>query len=513
MRPLPVVRQGIRQRGAGRRWLRPAHISAAVVLCAGIIASVFTNCVPNASAEPRTGGFDSIQTAYGRAPLSFADLVDRVKPAVVSVQVKSESKVVNAPDLFKGLPDDHPLKEFFKRFGANPEFKQRRAPSLSQGAGFIISADGYVVTNFHVAGEAEEIQVVLDSGEKVDADLIGGDQRTDLALLKLKGSGPYEFVKFSEKEARVGDWVLAVGNPFGLGGTVTAGIVSARGRDIGNSPYDFLQIDAAVNKGNSGGPAFNLDGEVVGINTAIWSPSGGNVGIAFAVPASLAEHVIEQLKAQGSVSRGWLGVTIQDVTDDIADGLGLDKPKGAQVTKITEGGPASKSDIKVGDVIVRVNEEQIDDSRDLARTVADMTPKSKAAVVVYRYGDRKTVDVELGTFPGQDKLAKLEEDTEKPSVSEEMSELGLKLSTSKAPGAADEEGVLITDVDPDSKAAEKGLKAGDYIVAVGGKPVEGPNDVVSGVRQAKKDGRKAVLLQVRSGDRQRFVGLPIKEKS
>lgn len=487
-------------------------LCAASVVGLGLVGAITLPQMPSANAAPETQEYKTVQTAYGRAPLSFADLVDRVKPAVVSVHVKSGSNGPKGTELFKGLPEDHPLREFFKKFGAEPEFPKRRAPSLSQGAGFIISKDGYVVTNHHVAGSADEIHVTLDNGEKLEADLIGSDQRTDLALLKIKANKSFQHVKFAEKEARVGDWVLAVGNPFGLGGTVTAGIVSARGRDIGQSPYDYLQIDAAVNKGNSGGPAFNLEGEVVGVNTAIWSPSGGNVGIAFAVPADLTRRVIDQLKSEGSVSRGWLGVTIQDVTEDIADGLGIDETIGALVTKITDDGPASRSEIRVGDAIVRVNEDKIEDSRDLARTIADLAPKSMAKIVVYRDGERKTLDVELGRFPGQEKQAKL--DADKPTKSDdgqEMKDLGLTLAPARGAPGTDKEGVVITDVDPDSKAAEKGLKSGDVILAIGGKSVQTPSDVVAGVRKATEDGRKAVLLQVKTEGRQRFVGLPIKK--
>ena len=299
----------------------------------------------------------TVQTPMGRAPLSFADIVERVKPAVVSIHVTNGgAKTAQGPqgpkggtpksprDFLPDLPDDHPLNEFFKNlpkeWRGQPSPSPR--PSLAQGSGFVISTDGYVVTNNHVIDSASKIQVSFDKDNKYEAELIGTDQRTDIALLKIKDtSRPFTFVKFSDKTPRIGDWVLAIGNPFGLGGSVTAGIVSAQGRDIGSGPYDYMQIDAAVNRGNSGGPTFNLEGEVVGVNTAIYSPSGGNVGIAFAIPSKTASEVVEQLKSGGSVNRGWLGVKIQNVDEDTAASLGLNEPKGALVSDVTAGGPAA----------------------------------------------------------------------------------------------------------------------------------------------------------------------------
>ena len=259
---------------------------------------------------------------------------------------------------------------------ASPALAAR--PSLAQGSGFVISADGYVVTNNHVIDGASKIQVSFDKDNKYEAELIGADQRTDIALLKIKDSSkPFTFVKFSDKTPRIGDWVLAIGNPFGLGGSVTAGIVSAQGRDIGSGPYDYMQIDAAVNRGNSGGPTFNLEGEVVGVNTAIYSPSGGNVGIAFAIPAKTAAEVVTQLKSGGSVNRGWLGVKIQNVDEDTAASLGLNEPKGALVSEVTAGGPAADAGLKNGDAILSVNGNKVADSRDLARQIAGYAPNAK----------------------------------------------------------------------------------------------------------------------------------------
>jgi serine protease Do len=309
------------------------------------------------------------------------------------------------------------------------------------------------------------------------------------------------------------DWVLAVGNPFGLGGTVTAGIISAHNRDIGSGPYDYLQIDAAVNRGNSGGPSFNLDGEVVGMNTAIVSPSGGNVGIAFAVPAALVKEVVDQLQAHGTVDRGWLGVVIQNVTDDIADSVGLKEPKGAMITKVAEDGPAAKQDIKSGDVIVEVNGDQIGDSRDLARKIAELHPNTDVKLSIMRYGEKHQVDMKLGTFPSGKKVAALEED--KPKTGEQLENLGLSVaSATKVPGAG-EEGVVITEVAPDSDAADKGLKVGDVILQVASETVSQPGDVAKGVKKAMdkaKDKDKVnVLIQVKTGDQTRFLALSLKK--
>ena len=494
-----------------RRLRKPAIMTAAGIFGLGLIGATL---MPESASKfgTSTAIAQTIATPNGAAPMSFSVLAKKVKPAVISIHVKNGAKGRGANrDLFKGmpdLPDDHPLNEFFKRFRKDMPDGRSPRPSLAQGSGFIISEDGYAVTNHHVIDDADEIRVSMDDGEQYDATMIGSDSRTDLALIKIKSDKKFPFVEFADDPAEVGDWCLAVGNPFGLGGTVTAGIISARSRDIGSSPYDFLQIDAAVNRGNSGGPAFNLDGKVIGVNTAIVSPTGGNVGIAFAVPAELSQQVIAQLKDTGSVARGWLGVTIQNVSDDIADSIGLDEPKGAMVTKFSEGGPSEKSGMKVGDVIVKVDGKGVKDSRDLARKIAGFEPKSKIEVTVIRDGDAEDVTVKLGKFPGAKKLAALE--SGKP-VGEELEDLGLSLAPASNYDGAGDDGVVITDIDPDSQAAEKGLKAGDVILEVAGKAVKKPKDVANNVRKAKDKGRKAVLLRVRSGDQDRFIAIPLKK--
>ena len=312
--------------------------------------------------------------------------------------------------------------------------------------------------------------------------------------------------------------MLAVGNPFGLGGTVTAGIISAHNRDIGSGPYDYLQIDAAVNRGNSGGPSFDLDGKVVGVNTAIFSPSGGNVGIAFDIPAALVQEVVTQLKATGTVDRGWLGVVIQNASDDIANSIGMKEAKGAMITKVTEDGPAAKQDLKPGDVIVAVNGDKIEDTRDLARKIAELHPNTPVKLSIVRYGEKREVDMKLASFPNGKKLASLEEGDKPDTAGQEMKDLGLSLAPAgKVPGAGNE-GVAITEVDPSSDAADKGLKTGDVILQVAGVTVSDPDDVAEGVKKAmanaktgtQKDAVK-VLMQVKSGDQTRFVALSLKK--
>ena len=498
---------------------KPVILAAAALIATSALGLTLGNMVPFAAAETATQ--PTIDTPYGRAPLTFADLVAKVSPAVVSINVKGDAKVADNDQIpgMPDLPEDNPLYDFFKQFRKNmPQQPQKAQPTLAQGSGFFISPDGFVVTNNHVVEDAEDITVTLENGDKYPATLIGTDPRTDVALIKVKADGKtFPFVEFETKDPRVGDWVLAVGNPFGLGGTVTAGIISAHNRDIGSGPYDYLQIDAAVNRGNSGGPSFDLDGKVVGVNTAIFSPSGGNVGIAFAVPAALVQEVVTQLKATGTVDRGWLGVVIQNVSDDIADSIGMKEAKGAMITKVTEDGPAAKEDLKAGDVIVEVNGEKIDDSRDLARKIAELHPNTPVKLSIVRYGEKREVDMELASFPNK-KLASLEDDKPEAKPGEQMKDLGLSLApAAKFPGAGDE-GVAITEVDPKSDAADKGLKPGDVILQVAGVNVSDPADVAEGVKKAMANAKTAnekdtvkVLMQVKSGDQTRFVALSLKK--
>lgn len=445
-----------------------------------------------------------------RAP-GFADIVERVSPAVVSIRVKTEAR----PELsgFNGMPEGSPFERFFKQFEdqfgngqapARPGGKRPHQFSMGQGSGFIISSDGYVVTNNHVVDHAEEVTVVMNDGETYDAKVIGTDDKTDLALVKISGDHSFPFVAFTDGDVRVGDWVVAVGNPFGLGGSVTAGIVSARGREIGAGPYDdFLQIDAPINKGNSGGPTFNLSGEVVGVNTAIYSPSGGSVGIGFAIPASIAKRVIEDLKDDGAVTRGWLGVQIQPITEDIADSIGLDGLNGALVAEPQTDSPAAKAGIKSGDAILAVDGETMENPRDLARTIASKAPGSTVTLTVWRNGAKEEVKVALGTLDD----AKIAQMTPGVAPGTDLS-FGMRLAPAEKMGL-EETGVAVVEIDPDSAAAEKGIKVGDVILNAGGEEVSTPADIKKSIEVAKGEGRKAVLFRVRSGEQIRFVALPV----
>jgi serine protease Do len=495
-----------------------AAIALSATLAGGIVA------LPpfmSANAEPV-----SVTTA---AQPGFADLVEKVRPAVVSVRVKSQAQpaeTAGGPSFGQGfdqLPDGHPLKRFFRDFGFGQQDEQPRAEQrkgkrgdkrpgharpVSQGSGFFISEDGYVVTNNHVVESGDSFSVLLDDGKELDAKLIGTDPRTDLAVLKVdEADTKFTYVALGDdNNVRVGDWVVAVGNPFGLGGTVTAGIVSARGRDIGASVYDdFIQIDAAVNKGNSGGPTFNLNGQVIGINTAIFSPSGGSVGIAFAIPATTAKQVVDQLIKSGSVARGWIGVQIQPVNKEIADSLGLSEAKGAIVAVPQADGPAAKAGIQAGDVITAINGETVEDSRDLARKVGNIAPNEVAEFSIWRNQKPETVKVTIGGMPDEQKKAD-GKTAPTQSEAETLEDYGLTVVPSDK-----NDGVVITNVDPDSDAADRGIRSGDVIASVNNKPVKTVADINKAIAEAVKSGKKAVLLQLQNNDQSRFVALPVEQ--
>jgi serine protease Do len=357
-----------------------------------------------------------------------------------------------------------------------------------------------------VIADANKVQVFFDQHNRYEAEIVGTDEKTDLALLKIKAQGKtFPFVTFSDTTPRVGEWVLAVGNPFGLGGTVTAGIVSAHGRDIGPGPYDFMQIDAAVNKGNSGGPSFNLQGEVVGVNTAIYSPTGVSVGIAFAIPSKTAKEVIAQLKETGSVKRGWLGVRIQSVDEDTAASLGLGEAKGALVAEVTANSPAAEAGIKSGDTILTVNGVKIADSRDLARRVAGFTPGTKIDMRLLRAQKEQTLQVKLGLMPSSREVARQGPSSGRLQPTE-LQQLGLTVAP---PTGQNREGLVVTEVDGSSDAAQK-IRVGDVILEISGNPVSRPEDLTNAVREANRLQRRAVLLRIRSGTETRFVAVQLR---
>ncbi|TXM76356.1 DegQ family serine endoprotease [Methylobacterium sp. WL103] len=468
--------------------------------------------------------------AYAKGPESLADLAEKVDDAVVNISASTtvEARPGNraGPQLPPGTPFEDLFEEFFNKRGGRGGNEQRgesenprqQRKSSSLGSGFIIDASGIVVTNNHVIGDANDIQVILHDGTKLKAEIIGKDSKIDLAVLRVKPTAerPLKAVPFGDSDKmRAGDWVIAIGNPFGLGGSVSAGIVSARGRNIESGPYDnYLQTDAAINKGNSGGPLFNMDGEVIGINTAILSPTGGSVGIGFAVPSSSAKPVIDQLREFGEVRRGWLGVRIQNVDDATAEALGLKGgAKGALVAGVDEKGPAKTSGLEVGDVIVKFNGTPVKASSDLPRIVASTPVGQKVDVVVVRKGEESTKSVTLGRLEDSDKpqLANLRQPEPENATRQA---LGLNLS-----GLTDElrrkysikdgvKGVVVTRVDPNSTAADKRIQPGEVIVEVGQEAVNTPADVTKRVEALRKDARKSVLLLVASatGD-VRFVAI------
>src|SRR5450432_1393260 len=419
-------------------------------------------------------------------PVGFADIVERVKPSVISVKVNINEKV--AKDDSANNNDDSPfqpgspMERFFRRFGGPDGMPpgMRGGPSggrgamTGQGSGFFISPDGYAVTNNHVVDGADKVEVTTDDGKTYTAKVIGTDARTDVALIKVEGGSNFPFAKLSDGKPRIGDWVLAVGNPFGLGGTVTAGIVSASGRDIGNGPYDdFIQIDAPVNKGNSGGPAFNTEGEVMGVNTAIYSPSGGSVGIAFSIPASTVKNVIAQLKDKGSVSRGWIGVQIQPVTPDIADSLGLKKAEGALVAEPQANGPAAKAGIEPGDVVTAVNGQSIKDARELARTIGGLAPGNAVKLDVLHKGKDAVINLTLGNLPNA-QAAQADSGNGNSTQGADVPRLGMTVAPASSVAGAGKTGVVVTAVDPKGAASDHGFREGDVILEVAGKSVANP---------------------------------------
>ncbi len=473
------------------------------------------------------GGMVALQpvvTAQAQGPVSVADLAENLADAVVNIstaQTVQGRRTVPMPQVPDGSPFQEFFEEFFNRQNRDNDQQSRRVQSL--GSGFVIDGvEGIIITNNHVIDGADEITANFNDGTKLKAELIGTDEKTDLAVLKVEPETPLKDVGFGDSDAiRVGDWVMAIGNPFGLGGTVTVGIVSARNRDINSGPYDnFIQTDASINRGNSGGPLFDMDGNVVGINTAIISPSGGSIGIGFAIPAKTAIRVIDQLREYGETRRGWLGVRIQEVTDEIGESLGMDEAMGALVAGVTEGGPAATAEIEPGDVILKFDGKEVETMRELPRMVAETAIGKEVEVIVLRKGEEVTINVTL------ERLEESEQDEEvtdsdaqpedKPAAKSEV--LGMMLAelddALREQFTIDEDvsGVVITEVKPGSSAEEKRILAGDVIKEVAQEPVKTPADVEAEIKKLKEDGRRSALLLLSnpSGD-VRFVPVRIED--
>jgi serine protease Do len=472
-----------------------------------LILAIATVRAGSVSAAPSQATFESPATTR-----SFADVVEQVSPSVVNIAVTKEAESVPTA-MFPGQRPGGghtPYDDFFGRFFDMPDMvPQNRGPTQALGSGFLIDPAGYIVTNNHVIDGASKIVVVMKDGKELDATLIGTDPKTDLALLKVKADAPLPALSFGDSDgARVGDWVLAIGNPFGLGGSATAGIISARGRDIRSGPYDdYLQIDAPINSGNSGGPVFNADGKVIGVNTAIFSPNGGNVGIGFAIPAKQVKSVVDELRASGSVRRGWLGIQIQDVDKDLAASFGLKKPSGALVGDVVADSPAEKAGLQVGDVILAFDGKDVDTAKSLSLAVAAADPAAKVPVRVMRDQHEKTLQVKLGEA---EQTAR--SNATAPAESGPAADLGLGLANlndayRQQLGLPDDyAGVVVTRVKPGSNAAEQGLREGDVISRIGASQVKSVSDAVQAIKTAKSQGDHAALL-VRRQDSQQFVSV------
>ncbi len=461
-------------------------------------------------------------------PETFADLAEELTPAVVNISTTQKASGRRGEIPVPRFPPGSPFEEFFKEFferqrpgddGRDGDRPARRVSSL--GSGFVVDPSGIVVTNNHVVAEADEITVIFSDEGRRTAEVLGRDVKTDLAVLRVKkedGDGDLPFVEFGDSdEARVGDWVVAIGNPFGLGGSVTAGIVSARSRNINAGPYDdFIQTDASINRGNSGGPLFNMDGKVIGVNTAIFSPSGGSVGIGFAIAANLAKPIIRQLREFGEIRRGWLGVRIQPVTDEIAESLALDKPRGALVASVFDPGPAATAGFEAGDIILKFDGKDVPRVRVLPRIVAETEIGKAVGVEVWRKGEKISLSVKIGELK-EDEVAALASGGSGGGASGSVEAFGMTLSSitnglrDRFEIGDDVKGVVIIDVDDGSAAAEKGIRAGDIIVEIAQEEVSSPGQILEKVKEAKDSNRKSVLLLVQRSDDLRFVALRLEK--
>jgi len=496
-----------------RKTLRRALI---VVAMGGIVVGgMATLSRPSTAAPLATPTSNERATNERVAQPSFADIFERVSPAVVNISITKKAHVQPMVGMFGGPMTpwgNSPLDEFFGRFFNGPDGPAAGVPTRALGSGLILDSDGYVVTNNHVVDGADSITVTLTDGRELEASLVGTDPKTDLALLKISSDKPLESVQLGDSDAaRVGDWVLAIGNPFGLGGTATFGIISAIGRDIQSGPYDdYLQIDAPINSGNSGGPVFDVTGKVIGVNTAIYSPNGGNVGIGFAIPAAQVSKVVAELKEDGRVTRGWLGVQIQEIDKDLAGNMGIDPGTGALVADVVPGSPAAKAHVQVGDVITTFDGSTVDSPRGLSRLVADANPKEKVHLTILRDGKARNLTVRLGEADSSEALAAVGPgDRSNPATADE---LGMALApltdtVRQQLGLPDDvQGLVVTAVKPDSAAGEKGIRRGDVILSVDGRNLETLSDFQAAVGSDESRDRSVRML-VRRGDSQRFVAL------
>ena len=465
----------------------------------------------------------SAASSAGSAPPSFADLAEKLLPAVVNI---STTQTIAAGDDLGDLPPDlqfppgSPFEEFFHHFKDNQQQKGgKKHKATALGSGFIVDSSGYVVTNNHVIQDADEIKVILQDNTNLDAKVIGRDKKTDLAVLKVNSKKPLPAVSFGDSnKIRVGDWIIAIGNPYGLGGTVTAGIISARARDIQSGPYDeYLQTDAPINRGNSGGPMFNMDGEVVGVNTAIFSPSGGSIGIGFAIPSSLVKNIADQLREHGKIRRGWLGVHIQSVTPEIAQTLSMSTPKGALIAGVSADGPAEKGGIQTGDVILSFDGKDISEMRRLPLMVAETEVDKTVNVKILRKGEEVTLRVKVGELKGKnDPDDEDEKPVEKPTPSapaaDKVDDLGISVSPvndklrSRFDIAKNVKGLVVIKINPDSITNDQGLQVGDVISEAAQQELQASKELADLVKTSKKD-NKPLLLLVHHKDDMRFVAI------
>ncbi|MDT0682347.1 DegQ family serine endoprotease [Roseicyclus sp. F158] len=493
---------------------RAAQALSAIVLGAAV---ALAGALP-APAQDAAAPIEA-ETNLNDRPASFAELAEQISPAVVNIT--TSTMVSTATDGMPQVPEGSPFEDFFRDFldrntpgGEAP--RPRRSSAL--GSGFVISEDGYIVTNNHVIEQADEINIEFFSGDELPAEVVGTDPNTDLALLKVDAESLPHVPWGDSDDARVGDWVLAMGNPLGQGFSVSAGIVSARGRALSGSYDDYIQTDAAINRGNSGGPLFNLDGEVIGINTAILSPTGGSIGIGFAMSSRVATGVIDQLMEFGETRRGWLGVRIQDVTEDVADAIGLDDARGALVTDVPEG-PAEEAGMEAGDVILSFDGGEVEDTRQLVRRVGNTEVGKEVGVTVYRDGEMEDLRITLGRREDAESavpasVAGPDEGEEEPSQSQVLGLTVQPLTSEIAEELgldSDASGLAVTDVDESSEAFEKGVNAGDVIVEAGQEPVSGISDFEARIEEAREAGRRSVLLLIRRGGDPRFVALPLED--